>query len=601
MRSRFSRLSLLWKILLSTSVAVTVLFAITGEMVLDNITRTMSGSLQEEVQRSFRAYTSLWDSRARMLSTVSSIISDLPPVRLAFDTGDKATIQDTAGELWRKISDSDAVFLVTNPKGTVLASLGGATALAGMKNMEMVASAAAKFPNYIENHGDAAARQLSGFFFQNGDPCELYQVTLTPVYVQSTEGEQLRNVLLAGYRVDPLVAKQLQNATGSDFLFLTPDGIVASTLNQRATGVVRDNLAKAREGDLVSDGVVKYAWFKTPLFDVGGSKVADLVILRSFEAARQRIAGMYTQILLLWMLAVSMGLGLTYLLARRIVEPVRQLDRAAAEVARQNYAIEVEVHSEDELGRLARTFNGMCASIRQAREELIRQERISTIGRLSGSIVHDLRNPLAAIYGGSEMLVDADLPPAHVKRLAGNIYRASRRIQELLQDLLNVSRGKSSPPEVCRLREVAMAACDSLAAAAEGQGVTLTVSIPPELELPLERSRMERAFVNLVGNALEAMPDGGEVRISAAFDDGSAVVHVEDTGPGVAPEIRGQLFQPFVTAGKRNGLGLGLALTRQTVLEHGGDMWVESEPGRGARFSFRLPDAHVAQPQGTHV
>ena len=98
------------------------------------------------------------------------------------------------------------------------------------------------------------------------------------------------------------------------------------------------------------------------------------------------------------------------------------------------------------MGRLARTFNNMCASIRQAREDLIRQERISTIGRLSGSIVHDLRNPLAAIYGGAEMLVDADLPPSHVKRLAGNIYRASRRIQELLQDLLNVSRGKSGAP-----------------------------------------------------------------------------------------------------------------------------------------------------------
>ena len=97
------------------------------------------------------------------------------------------------------------------------------------------------------------------------------------------------------------------------------------------------------------------------------------------------------------------------------------------------------------------------------------------------------------------------------------------------------------------------------------------------------------------------MPDGGEVRISAVFENGSAVVHVEDTGPGVAPEIRGKLFQPFVTAGKRNGLGLGLALTRQTIVEHGGDMWVESETGRGARFSFRLPGAQVVQPQGIHA
>src|SRR6185436_1463814 len=197
-------------------------------------------------------------------------------------------------------------------------------------------------------------------------------------------------------------------------------------------------------------------------------------------------------IIVLWLGAVSVGFLLTFVLARRIVEPIKKLDRAAAEVARQNYAIEVEVESEDEMGRLARTFNNMCASIRKAREDLIRQERISTIGRLSGSIVHDLRNPLAAIYGGAEMLVDAELPPAHVKRLAGNIYRASRRMQELLQDLLNVSRGKTSAPEVCRLREVAAAACEDLAGEAEQQSVTLALEIPAEIEVPLERSRMER-------------------------------------------------------------------------------------------------------------
>jgi signal transduction histidine kinase len=334
--------------------------------------------------------------------------------------------------------------------------------------------------------------------------------------------------------------------------------------------------------------------------DIVGKPVGEIYILRPFEGAQQ-IARLYTTIILIWALAVSIGLGLTYLMARRIIEPVKQLDRAAAEVARQNYAIEVEVTSEDEMGRLARTFNNMCASIRQAREDLIRQERISTIGRLSGSIVHDLRNPLAAIYGGAEMLVDGDLPPAHVKRLAGNIYRASRRIQELLQDLLNVSRGKTAAPEICRLREVALAACDSLAAAADVQGVRVDVSIPPEIEVPLERSRMERAFVNLVGNALEAMPGGGEIRISAILERSSVVVQVEDTGPGIAPEIRSSLFQPFVSAGKRNGLGLGLALTRQTVLEHGGDMWVESESGHGARFKFRLPGAQVSQVQSLHA
>jgi signal transduction histidine kinase len=585
----FSRLSLLWKILLSTTVALTLLFAFTGQIVLNAITRTMYQSLEVEVQNSSNAYASLWESRAEMLDKVTRMVADMPQVRSAFSTGDQATISDTAGELWSKVSEANAIFLVFNPFGKFVASLGGEAPPSLTHNPEILRAAASRFPG-----------QSNGFYLQNG---ELFHVSITPVYVDSSTGQQqLADVLVAGYRVDALVAQKLKEATGSEFLFLEPGGAtVASTLNPRATGEVAKNLTAATASQMVSDGVSRYAQKGTPLKDITGRPVGALYILRCFDGSQQRIDSLYSRIILLWVLVVSAGLGLTYLLARRIVEPVKQLDRAAAEVARQNYAISVQVNSQDEMGRLARTFNNMCASIRQAREDLIRHERISTIGRLSGSIVHDLRNPLAAIYGGAEMMVDADLPPAHMKRLAANIYRASRRIQELLQDLLNVSRGKGSAPEVCRLREVASAACDSLASAAETQGVAVSLSIPPEIELPLERSRMERAFVNLVGNALEAMPEGGQVRISASIEGDSAVVKVEDTGPGIAPEIRSQLFQPFVTAGKRNGLGLGLALTRQTVLEHGGDMWVESEPGHGARFVFRLPGAQVGHAVGAHV
>jgi signal transduction histidine kinase len=476
---------------------------------------------------------------------------------------------------------------VTDPRGRVIASLGGVTAPSLRQDLDLVQSAETRFP-----------QQSSGFFLDSG---ELYHLSVTPVYVQSEGGQDLLNVLVAGERVDAIVAQRLKAATNSEFLFLAPSGVIASTLNPRATAAVVANLAGKSGSQKVSDGVVEYARFETPLTDIMGRPVGRICVLRSFEGARRRIASLYRNILLLWLCAMTVGFVLTYLLARRIVEPLEQLDRAAAEVARQNYAIEVPVRSEDELGRLARTFNNMCASIRQAREDLIRQERISTIGRLSGSIVHDLRNPLAAIYGGAEMLVDADLPPAHVKRLAGNLYRASRRMQELLQDLLNVSRGKGSTPEMCRLREVAVAACEHLATAADQQGVTLALEIPAEIEVPLERSRVERVFANLIGNALEAMSGGGEVRITAEMQDSEALVHVEDTGPGIAQEIRAQLFQPFVSAGKRNGLGLGLALARQTILDHSGDMWVESAPGRGARFSFRLPGAHLTQTQGLAV
>jgi signal transduction histidine kinase len=312
--------------------------------------------------------------------------------------------------------------------------------------------------------------------------------------------------------------------------------------------------------------------------------MAEICILRPCECAEV----LPTPILVLLLAATCGALALTYLLGRHILEPLDRLDRAVAD-------------GEDQTVILGPTFHTTCVSIQQAREEPGHQERVSSTRGISESIMHDLRSPVAAIYVAAEMLADADLPAGHTKRLAGNIHRASRRIQELLQDLLNVSRGESRAPEPCCLREIAVAACESLLVTAESYGTTLAVAIQSGIELPLERGRMERAFVNLIGNAIEAMPEGGEVRISAQLVAGSALVHVDDTGPGVPPEIRSKLFQPFVTAGKRNGLGLGLAFTRQTVLDHGGDLWVGNAPGGGARFSLRLPGAQMVKPPALAV
>jgi signal transduction histidine kinase len=581
MISFFSRLSLLWKILLSTSVAITLLFALTGWIVQRNATQTTARTLEDEVAASFGAYESLWKARADLLGSASLILSRMSDVRAAFRTGDRATIADTAGELWDRVSNENALFLVADPRGKVIASLGGGPAASLGQDLGEVRSAVRRFhcPN---------AEQVSGFLMREG---RLYQAVFTPVCVQSSQGSALLNVLVAGFSVDALVARKLKEATGgSEFLFLSGGKVVASTLNPRATHSLAADIDDCADGR-VSDGVIQYVTRikPEPLLNIEGKPVGELWILRSFETSRERIAALRRNIILLWLLAIAAGLGLTYVLARRIVEPVKELDRAAAEVARQNYSHRVKVVSQDELGRLARTFNAMCASIQQARQELIRQERISTIGRLSSSIVHDLRNPLAAVYGGAEMLVDSELSPTQVQRLAGNIYRASRRIQELLQDLLNVSRGNAHCAEICKLREVAVAGCEPLCETAESQGVRLEIDIPDDLEVPLERNRMERVFCNLVGNALEVMPDGGGIHISACAYDTSVVVQVRDTGPGIALEIRDSLFEPFVSAGKKNGLGLGLALSRQTVLDHGGDMWAESEPGRGACLCFRLP------------
>ncbi len=572
----FSPASLLRKILLGTSVAITLLFLVTGWIVQDSAIRATSLSVEEEVRASFHAYDSLWRSRAEMLASVSLVLSRMSDVRAAFSTGDQATIRDTAKELWEKISREDAIFLVADPRGKVMASLGGRLDSALQDDLPVVREASASFP-----------KQASGFLMSGG---HLYQIAVTPVYVQASSGLALLNVLVAGYAVDAGVAQGLREATGgSEFLFVSGGRVITSTLQSATGSQVLEAQGTGKDLERIKAGGAEYTMLVTPLLDVEGRAIGELRILRSFESARQHIAELRRNMVLVWFFAFLLAMALTYLLARRILEPVRELDRAAAEVARGNYDTRVPVASNDELGRLAQAFNAMCASIQDGREELIRRERISTIGRLSTSIVHDLRNPLAAIYGGAEMLVDGGLSPAEVERLAGNIYRSSRRVQELLQDLVDVGRGKSRASEFCKLKDIVTAAYDVYAGAAEAQHVAVKIEIPDAIELPLERARMERVFINLIDNALAAMPDGGSLDVSAETRDNSVIVRVRDTGPGIAADIRSRLFQPFVSAGKKNGIGLGLALSHQTLLDHGGDLWVDQKAEPGANFFLKLP------------
>jgi signal transduction histidine kinase len=216
-----------------------------------------------------------------------------------------------------------------------------------------------------------------------------------------------------------------------------------------------------------------------------------------------------------------------------------------------------------------------------------RSESRSEVSWLSASIVHDLRNPLGTIYTGAEMLMALDITPTQVKRVAANMYRAASRMRELLIDLANATYGNRSTPEICDIREIIAAAADAAAAAVDNQRVQILLDVPGQIKLPLARSRMKLMFFNLITNALEAMPNGGEVRIAAARNREYVMVAIEDTGPGIPHEIRDKVFEPFITAGKENGLGLGLAFSRQAVLDHGGDMWIE--PAAGARFVIRLP------------
>ncbi|MBV9403697.1 MAG: HAMP domain-containing protein [Acidobacteriaceae bacterium] len=583
MRTAFSRIPLQWRVFLATSITVTVLFAVAGWGFEQYTLSVADESVRTEIRASIQAYEAVWRARTQVLSAATALMGAMSDVRAAFMTKDRETIRDSAQELWSRVSDQSAVFLVLDPEGRLIASLGDNSGDLSAPEIPL-AHVRSRFP-----------RQLAGYLQANA---KLFYVVLTPVYVQTSSEPLLLNVLCAGFRIDNHVAGELKRlAPGSEFSFLSEGRLFASTLDGRLGQLSAAPLRAVSSSDPVRVGADQYIVSRQQLDDIIGKPVAELRILHSYANVASSLSRLRRSLGVAWLVTVAIALLVSLFTTRRLLEPVQRLDRAASEIASRNYDYRVPITGNDEFSRLAATFNHMCDSVQQAQTELIRQEQINTIGRLGTSLVHDLRNPLAAIYGGAEMLVDGQLPPDQTRRIATNIYRASHRVQELLRDLLNVSRGEPRNVEMCRLRDIIEAGAEPFETLSSD--LKIRVGIEPETEVFVDRTRVERVFTNLLSNAADAMPLGGEIFIYAKEGERVLDVFVEDTGPGVAPDVRDQLFQPFLSAGKRTGLGLGLTMSRQTMLDNGGDLDLVETHGPGACFRVRFPKpARTPAPPG---
>ncbi|MBV8811477.1 MAG: HAMP domain-containing protein [Acidobacteriaceae bacterium] len=561
-----------WRVFLASSITISVLFAGAGWGLQQYALSAADASVRAEVRASIQVYQALWKSRTQVLSATTALMSAMSDVRAAFMTRDPKTIRDSAEELWSRVSDQFAVFLVLDPEGHLISSLGTSSHDLPVSAIPLKA-VLPRFP-----------RQLAGYLSEGSN---LFYIVLTPVYVQSTGEPLLLNVLCAGFRIDDRVVEELKAlAPGSEFAFLSGHGVFASTLDSNTMREVSSQLAGTGEPYAVQKD--KFIVFRQDLPDVTGKPIARLSVLRSYGAVAASISKLRRSLGLAWLLTIMTALLVSLYMTRRLLEPVKILDRAASQIAARNYNYRVPVVGTDELSRLSATFNNMCDSIQETQAELVRQEQILTIGRLATSLVHDLRNPLAAIYGGAEMLVDGHLPPDQTQRIASNIYRASQRLQGMLRDLLNVSLGDTGNVEACNLQDIIASAAEPITGTANG--VNVRISVDERAEVFTNRSRLERVFANLLSNAADAMPDGGDILIYTADEDGALTVCVEDTGPGIPKEIRSRIFRPFVSA-KRSGLGLGLTLSRQAMLDLGGDLEIVEKPGPGACFRLRFGKA----------
>ena len=224
--------------------------------------------------------------------------------------------------------------------------------------------------------------------------------------------------------------------------------------------------------------------------------------------------------------------------------------------------------------------------------ELVQAESLAVIGRFAQGIVHDLKNPLSIISLSSEVF---DMPGIGAEIRAQSqrrIRKQVERISDLVSDILIFTQG-ASPGAGLKTGDYGAFVAElvgDLRAEAELKSARIEMPhTPPAVPVRFDPRRLSRVFFNLVHNATDVMLNGGYIYLRFACDGAAIVTELEDTGPGIAPQIAGQLFEPFATHGKTHGTGLGLSLCKKIIEDHGGKIAAHSEAGRGAIFRFTLP------------
>jgi signal transduction histidine kinase len=225
--------------------------------------------------------------------------------------------------------------------------------------------------------------------------------------------------------------------------------------------------------------------------------------------------------------------------------------------------------------------------------ELARQRHLSSLGQMAAGLAHEIKNPLGAIQGAAEVLAD-DFPPGHRKReMLEVVAKESRRLARVVEDFLAFARPRSPdrhPTDVNRLVQEALA---QMREQARARGVRFEHRLDPSLpSVPLDRDQIHQVLLNLILNALEAMPEGGTVAVvtePARIEDRPAVaIRVADTGEGIERADLERIFDPFYTT-RPKGTGLGLSISHSILRSHAGTLDVESAKGRGTTVTLRIP------------
>ncbi len=471
----------------------------------------------------------------------------------------------------------------------------------------------------LQGRQDAAGDKFVGVVDTSYGP---FLYTSAPV---RNESDQLVGVLLLGTHLDDLVA-DLKAQALADVVLMLPSGELLSTTFSEVQGDPAEFLLPAEDAQSLTGLELREFELYGREFQAGYAPwvargqalgVMGVALPSNFLVAAESTSR--NTFSLLFSISTISIIVVGYLLAQSISRPILRLRHMAQAVASGDLEQASGIRRPDEIGDLATAFDTMTEDLQArtaeaeqlydeavernrqleemyvrlqaAQQQLVQSEKLASVGQLSAGIVHDVKNPLGVIKGVAEELLE-DKPAGSSEYESLQVIRDNAsRANAIVTDMLTFAR--QTPPAMLRrdLRETVEGSLRLTSYMLRKGKVELDMQIPPApVTATFDSQQIQQVIINLVQNAVQAMPDGGRLRVGLTRNDGQAVIEVEDTGIGITPENLPRVFDPFFTTkAEGQGTGMGLSVSYGIIGRHEGTIGVQSKVGEGSVFTIRLP------------
>ena len=571
------------KFLLSmVAVSATLTFA-TLLAVEHAVQRQARVGIERDLQNSVSAFRNFQTQREWTLERSVALLADLPTVRAMMTTRDSATIQDASRDLWH-LAGSDLLILADGSERVVALQAAA---------REITIRQGQEFFSQIVSH-----EETRHWWYVDG---HLYEVFLEDIYFGPVSDQRVLGYLVLGYEIDDRLARDVSGISASEVAFRYEDAIVRSTLKPaQEAEFLRVSTKLGAEGttEPVQIRLGEETFLATSVnLRSPGAQALNLWVLKSLDQETAFLRNLNELLLALGLTAVLAGSVLVFLISHTFTRPLDNLVAGVRALERGDYAFPLEARGGDEVAEVTRTFGRMRESLQKTQRELLDAERLATIGRMASSISHDLRHSLAAMMANAEFLCESKLTGAEREELYGEIRVAVDQMTDLIESLLEFSRTRESlRPSYGDVRSVVDRAVQGVRAHPEFQRVRIKITSDGVTEGWFDFKKLERALLNLLLNACEAVPaESGKIEIGLRRVGGNLEIRVEDNGPGIAEAVRAKVFDPFVSHGKENGTGMGLTVVQKILQDHGGDVTIEQTSAAGTTFLVNVPLSPAAE------